>query len=30
VRAPGKSGRWQIETDIEMVSHWRPAEHPAG
>jgi len=30
VRAPGKSGRWQIETDLETVSHWRPAEHPAG
>jgi len=28
-RAPGHSP-WQIETDLETVSHWRPAEHPAG
>ncbi len=25
VRAPGKSGRWPIETDIDTVSHWQPA-----
>jgi leucyl/phenylalanyl-tRNA--protein transferase len=25
VRQPGKSGRWQVETDIDTVSHWQPA-----
>jgi leucyl/phenylalanyl-tRNA--protein transferase len=24
VRAPGKSGRWQVETDLDTVSHWQP------
>ena len=24
VRAPGKSGRWQVETDLETVSRWQP------
>ena len=23
-RAPGKSGRWQVETDLETVSRWEP------
>jgi leucyl/phenylalanyl-tRNA--protein transferase len=26
VRSPGKSGRWQVETDIETVSHWQPEQ----
>jgi leucyl/phenylalanyl-tRNA--protein transferase len=25
VRATGKSGRWQVETDLDTVSHWQPA-----
>ena len=25
VRMPGKSGRWQVETDLDAVSHWKPA-----
>jgi len=29
-RAPGKSGRWQVEADLATVSHWQPADHPAG
>ena len=24
LRAPGKSGRWQVETDLETVSRWHP------
>jgi leucyl/phenylalanyl-tRNA--protein transferase len=24
VQAPGKSGRWQVETDLETVSRWQP------
>jgi leucyl/phenylalanyl-tRNA--protein transferase len=24
VRAPGKPGRWQVETDVDAVSHWEP------
>jgi leucyl/phenylalanyl-tRNA--protein transferase len=24
VGRPGKSGRWQVETDVETVSHWQP------
>ncbi len=24
VRAPGKNGRWQVEADLETVSHWQP------
>jgi len=24
VRVPGKSGRWQVETDLDTVSHWQP------
>ena len=24
VRMPGKSGRWQVETDLETVSRWQP------
>ncbi len=24
VRASGKSGRWQVETDLTTVSHWQP------
>ena len=24
VRMPGKSGRWQVETDLDTVSHWQP------
>ena len=24
VRAPGKSGRWQVEADLETVSRWQP------
>ena len=24
VRLPGKSGRWQIETDLDTVSRWQP------
>jgi leucyl/phenylalanyl-tRNA---protein transferase len=27
LQAPGKSGRWQVETDVETVSHWRPGEN---
>jgi leucyl/phenylalanyl-tRNA--protein transferase len=23
-KAPGKSGRWRVETDLETVSHWKP------
>jgi leucyl/phenylalanyl-tRNA--protein transferase len=30
VRLPGKSGRWQVEADLVTVSHWQPADHPAG
>jgi leucyl/phenylalanyl-tRNA--protein transferase len=30
VRAPGKPGRWQVETDLETVSRWNPAEPHAG
>ncbi len=26
VRAPGKSGRWQVEADLATVSHWQPAK----
>jgi leucyl/phenylalanyl-tRNA--protein transferase len=26
VRAPAKIGRWQVETDLETVSHWRPED----
>jgi leucyl/phenylalanyl-tRNA--protein transferase len=25
VQAPGKSGRWQVETDLATVSNWKPA-----
>lgn len=25
VKAPGKTGRWQVETDLATVSHWQPA-----
>lgn len=25
VKAPGKTGRWQTETDLATVSHWQPA-----
>jgi leucyl/phenylalanyl-tRNA--protein transferase len=25
MRQPGKSGRWQVETAIDTVSHWQPA-----
>jgi leucyl/phenylalanyl-tRNA---protein transferase len=25
VRAPGKSGRWQVEADLATVSNWQPA-----
>jgi leucyl/phenylalanyl-tRNA--protein transferase len=25
VRVPTKIGRWQVETDLETVSHWQPA-----
>ena len=24
MRVPGRSGRWQVETDLETVSHWQP------
>lgn len=24
VRLPGKTGRWQVETDLETVSRWQP------
>jgi leucyl/phenylalanyl-tRNA---protein transferase len=24
INAPGKSGRWQVETDLETVSRWQP------
>jgi leucyl/phenylalanyl-tRNA--protein transferase len=24
VRAPGRPGRWQVETDVETVSRWQP------
>jgi leucyl/phenylalanyl-tRNA--protein transferase len=24
VRAPGRTGRWQVETDLATVSNWRP------
>ena len=24
VGRPGKSGRWQVETDVDTVSHWQP------
>lgn len=24
IQAPGKSGRWQVETDLETVSRWQP------
>ena len=24
VRLPGKSGRWQVEADLDTVSHWQP------
>ncbi len=27
-RAPGKTGRWQVEDDIDTISHWRRGEHP--
>jgi leucyl/phenylalanyl-tRNA--protein transferase len=30
VRAPGKPGHWQVETDLETVSRWNPAEPHAG
>ena len=30
VRSPGKSGRWQVEADLATVSHWQPADGPAG
>ena len=26
VDAPGRSGRWQVETDLDTVSHWRPGK----
>lgn len=26
VRLPGKSGRWQVESDLETVSRWQPAK----
>jgi leucyl/phenylalanyl-tRNA--protein transferase len=26
VRLPGKIGRWQVETDLDAVSHWQPAD----
>jgi leucyl/phenylalanyl-tRNA--protein transferase len=28
VRAPGKSGRWQVEDDIDTISRWRRGERP--
>ena len=28
VRAPGKSGRWQLEADLETVSRWQPEAGP--
>jgi leucyl/phenylalanyl-tRNA--protein transferase len=28
VQAPGKSGRWQVETDLTTVSNWKPAGQP--
>ena len=24
VRAPGKSGRWQVEADLPTISRWQP------
>jgi hypothetical protein len=24
VRMPGKSGRWQVETDLDTMSRWLP------
>ena len=24
VLTPGKNGRWQVETDLDTVSHWQP------
>lgn len=27
-RAPGKPGRWQVEDDIDTISHWRRGERP--
>jgi leucyl/phenylalanyl-tRNA--protein transferase len=24
VRLPGKSGRWQVENDLDTISHWQP------
>ena len=29
VRLPGKSGRWQVETDLATVSNWQPANSGA-
>jgi hypothetical protein len=26
--APDKPGRWQVEDDIETISHWRRGERP--
>jgi leucyl/phenylalanyl-tRNA--protein transferase len=26
---PGKSGRWQVETDLDTISHWRPQAEQA-
>ena len=28
VRAPGKPGRWNVEDDIDTISHWRRGERP--
>jgi leucyl/phenylalanyl-tRNA--protein transferase len=28
VSAPGKLGRWQVEDDIDTISHWRRGERP--
>ena len=29
VKAPGKSGRWQVEADLDTVSRWRFGDHAA-
>ena len=26
VAAPGRSGRWQVEADLDTVSRWRPGK----
>jgi leucyl/phenylalanyl-tRNA---protein transferase len=30
VRERGRSGRWQVETDLNTVSYWQPGENSAG